>query len=147
MTSLSWAEHLSNLEIVFSLIRDAVLKIKVEKCSFLQERVKYLGHVVSKNGIEADPDKISKVQLWPTPQCVKEVQQFLGLANYYRRFIQNFAKLQPHYTGSLNVPLLHSCGLINANSPLICSASSDPHLQFSATQISLGPSSWTQIQQ
>ena len=65
----------------------------MEKGSFLQERVKYLGHIVSKNGIEADPDKISKVQLWPTPRCVKEVQQFLGLANYYRRFIQNFAKV------------------------------------------------------
>ena len=89
----TFEEHLSNLENVFSRILDAGLKIKVEKCSFLQERVKYLGHIVSKNGIEADPDKISKVQLWPTPQCGKEVQQFLGLANYYRRFIQNFAEV------------------------------------------------------
>ncbi|KAL5479422.1 hypothetical protein EMCRGX_G022942 [Ephydatia muelleri] len=69
------------------------MKIKPAKCFFLRERVQYLGHIVSKDGIEADPDKLRKVQCWPTPQNVREVQQFLGLANYYRRFIRNFAEV------------------------------------------------------
>jgi len=50
-----------------------------------------LGHIVSADGIMPDPHKTSKVEEWPIPSKVQEVQQFLGLANYYRRFIQNFA--------------------------------------------------------
>eukprot|EP00731_Ephydatia_muelleri_P005611 Em0002g1787a len=89
----TFEEHLSNLDSVFARIREAGMKIKPAKCFFLRERVQYLGHIVSKDGIEADPDKLRKVQCWPTPQNVREVQQFLGLANYYRRFIRNFAEV------------------------------------------------------
>ena len=89
----TFEEHLSNLDSVFARIREAGMKIKPAKCFFLRERVQYLGPIVSKDGIEADPDKLRKVQCWPTPQNVREVQQFLGLANYYRRFIRNFAEV------------------------------------------------------
>ena len=89
----TFTEHLSNLGSVFSRIRDAGLKIKPEKCSFLKEKVKYLGHIVSKEGIAADPEKTATVKTWPTPTSTKEVQQFLGLANYYRRFIKDFAQI------------------------------------------------------
>ena len=89
----TFEEHLSNLDSVFARIREAGMKIKPAKCVFLREKVQYLGHIVSKDGIEADPDKLRKVQCWPTPRNVREVQQFLGLANYYRRFIRNFAEV------------------------------------------------------
>ena len=55
--------------------------------------MKYLGHIVENGTIHVNLDKVAAVQTWPAPTCVKEVQQFLGLANYYHEFIKNFAKL------------------------------------------------------
>ena len=65
--------------------RQAGLKLHPRKCHLLQHKVTYLGHVVSAQGIAPDPDKTDRVNLWPIPQSAKEVQQFLGLANYYRQ--------------------------------------------------------------
>ena len=78
-------EHLSNLQEVFERVRRARLKVKPSKCSFLQERVSYLGHEVSREGVATDPAKINQVAHWPVPQSTKDVQKFLGLASYYRR--------------------------------------------------------------
>ena len=89
----NFEDHLYNLELVFDRIKEAGLKVQPTKCSFFKEQVKYLGHIVSKHGIATDPDKTTKVQSWPVPQSIREVQQFLGLANYYRRFIENFASI------------------------------------------------------
>ena len=89
----TFQEHITNMEQVFARIREAGLKIKPDKCFLLREQVRYLGHIVSKNGIEADPEKTTKVKNWPPPLNVREVQQFLGFANYYRRFIKNFAEI------------------------------------------------------
>ena len=55
--------------------------------------MKHLGHIVENGIIRVDLDKVAVVQTWPVPTCVKEVQQFLGLANYYHEFIKNFAEL------------------------------------------------------
>ena len=87
----SFDDHMSNLRTVFERLRQAGLKLHPGKCQFLQQKVYFLGHVVSADGLSPDPNKISKVKEWPTPRTVQEVQQFLGLANYYRRFIHNFA--------------------------------------------------------
>ena len=89
----TFQEHLSNLKLVFERIREAQLKLKSSKCFFLKHKVQYLGYIVSDAGVQPDPAKIEKVATWATPCTTKEVQQFLGFAGYYRRFIQDFAKI------------------------------------------------------
>jgi len=88
-----FTEHLQNLRTVFDRLRQAGLKLKATKCSLLQQKVQYLGHVVSDKGVSVDPTKVEKVQTWPVPKTVQEVRQFLGFCSYYRRFIQNFSQI------------------------------------------------------
>ena len=64
----------------------------MEKCEFGKDSVQFLGHVVSKDGLEMKEDKIKAIKDWPTPTCLKELQSFLGLVNYYRRFISHFSE-------------------------------------------------------
>ena len=86
-------ENISRLESVFKRLEVAGLKLKPSKCTFFQSTIRYLGHVVSEKGISTDPDKVSSVVNWPRPTCVKEVQQFIGFAGFYRRFIEGFSKV------------------------------------------------------
>ena len=72
----------------------ANLRLKPKKCSFLKEEVLYLGHVVSEKGVRPDPAKVEKMRQYPVPTDVTKVRQFLGLASYYRRYIQGFAKIR-----------------------------------------------------
>ena len=91
--SKTFDDHLSHLRQVFDRLRHANLKLKPSKCKFACTKVTYLGHVVSPDGISPDEDKISAVRDFPRPHNIKTVQSFLGLANYYRRFIKDFAKI------------------------------------------------------
>ena len=97
MTSLwfgkNFDDHFNNLSVVLQKLRDANLKVKPAKCMLCQEKITYLGHVVSSEGVTTDPEKTAKVSKWPTQTSVQEVQQFLGLASYYRRFVKNFATI------------------------------------------------------
>ena len=86
-------EHLERLEEVFKRLRQAGLKMKPSKCFLLQKRVRYLGHILSEDGVETDPDKISCIKSWPIPSKVEELRQFLGIATYYRRFVPEFAHI------------------------------------------------------
>ena len=84
-------DHLINLHSVLIRLREANLKLQPPKCIFARKSVNFLGHIISAEGIATDPGKIDKVTTWPTPTCRRDVQQFLGLCNYYRRFIKDFA--------------------------------------------------------
>ena len=84
------ADHLKRLERVFQKLREHGLKIEAEKCQFFQSRVKYLGHVVSAEGVTTDPAKTEAVSQWPTPRTLKDLRSFLGFAPYYRRLVPGF---------------------------------------------------------
>ena len=86
-------EHNANLRKVFDRIRSAGLRLKPKKCDFAQESVEYLGHVVSADGIQTDPEKLRAVHQYPVPTDVRTLRSFLGLASYYRRFVPGFSKI------------------------------------------------------
>jgi predicted aspartyl protease/transposase InsO family protein len=86
-------DHQQHVKEVLQRLRDEKLFCKRSKCHFSQQQVKFLGHVVSDKGISMQQDKVGAVRDWPTPSTKVELQAFLGLANYYRRFIHNFSAI------------------------------------------------------
>ena len=91
--SQTYEEHLNRLESIFKRLQTAGLKLKPSKCKFFRRSIKYLGHIVSSDGVGTDPDKTSCIEEWPIPTTVKQVQSFLGFVGYYRRFIKGFSKI------------------------------------------------------
>uniref|UniRef100_A0AAQ4NQI8 Reverse transcriptase/retrotransposon-derived protein RNase H-like domain-containing protein n=1 Tax=Gasterosteus aculeatus aculeatus TaxID=481459 RepID=A0AAQ4NQI8_GASAC len=87
------AQHLQRLDVVLARLKQERLKAKLSKCTFFQPEVRYLGHIISANGVATDPSKIEAVAKWQPPQTVSELRSFLGFASYYRRFVEGFATL------------------------------------------------------
>jgi len=91
--SQTFEQHLHRLESILIKLKEAGLKLKPVKCSFLQTQVKFLGHVVSADGVAPDPLKVQAVATFPRPQNLEELRRFLGMASYFRKFIRNFASV------------------------------------------------------
>lgn len=89
--SATYEEHIQHLAQVFELLSKDQWLVKLSKCKFTRQSIAYLGHVVSANGVSTDPSKIEVVSSWPIPKDIKELHSFLGLAGYYRKFVQHFA--------------------------------------------------------
>ncbi|KRX79010.1 Retrovirus-related Pol polyprotein from transposon 17.6 [Trichinella sp. T6] len=86
-------EHTARLQEVLDRLRKVGLKVKPEKCQLMKRKVAYLGHIISEKGIATDPSKTRAVKEWQAPSCVSELRQFLGLASYYRKFVNGFASI------------------------------------------------------
>jgi hypothetical protein len=86
-------EHEQHLRMVLQVLREHQLFSKLSKCSFFQNRIHYLGHIISEEGIAIDPEKIEVVKGWATPKNVTKVRSFMGLAGYCRRFIAGFSRI------------------------------------------------------
>ena len=86
-------EHAEHLRIVLQRLREHKLYAKFSKCDFWLREVQFLGHIVLEKGISVDPREIQDVLNWKAPTSVSEIQSFLGLAGYYRRFVPDFSKI------------------------------------------------------
>lgn len=86
-------EHKAHLRQVFGILRKHKLFVKLDKCSFGVKSVDFFGHRISEEGVEMQKPLVDAILEWPNPYNIKEVQSFLGLANYYRRFIQGYARI------------------------------------------------------
>lgn len=86
-------ETLGRLETVLQRLQKENLKVKPAKCQMLHRKLRYLGHLVSEDGVAPDPGKLSAIRDWPRPSDARDVRKFLGLAGYYRRFVPQFAKV------------------------------------------------------
>ena len=86
-------QHLEHLEIVFSHLWEAGLKMKHSKCDFFKSEIHYLGHLISPEGISLLPNKLDSIRHMSVPNSAKEIKQFLGLTGYYRKFVPRFAHI------------------------------------------------------
>ncbi|XP_027915840.1 uncharacterized protein LOC114175300 [Vigna unguiculata] len=86
-------EHAKHLRLVLSILREKQLYAKLSKCEFWMDEVQFLGHVISAQGIVVDPTKVDAVAKWESLKSATEIRSFVGLAGYYKRFIEGFSKI------------------------------------------------------
>ena len=91
--SKSFEEHLNQLAEVLERFQNAGLKLTPRKCNFFQREVRFLGYLISKEGVQPHPDNISKIKDWPIPTNVTDVRSILGMGNYYRHFIKGYSEI------------------------------------------------------
>jgi hypothetical protein len=99
--SISEEEHEEHLRLTLQKLREHRLYAKLSKCEFWMKQVTFLGHVILKGGISVDPSKVQDVLSWKAPTSIGDIHSFLGLAGYYRRFLEGFSKISKPMTGLL----------------------------------------------
>jgi len=99
VTGSTLEQHLQNLEKVLERLESAGLRLNLEKCFFLQPNLEYLGHTIDKDGVHPTQEKVQAIKEAPQPRSVSALRSFLGLVNYYSKFLPNLsAKLAPLYS-------------------------------------------------
>ena len=97
----SWEDHLQHLRTVLATLVQHEFTANLKRCNFGQQEIEYLGHIISTKGLAMDTRKIEAVLQWPLPKSVKSLRGFLGLAGYYRRFIEGYGKIARPLTNLL----------------------------------------------
>lgn len=110
--SSSLQEHIDSLRKIFKTLRDANLKVQLDKCEFLKHETEYLGHIISDKGVQPNPKKIEAVKMFPIPKTQHQIRQFLGLVGYYRKFIKSFSEIAKPLTNKLKLK-----AKVNINDP------------------------------
>jgi len=87
------AEHFQHLEDVFLKLRNAGLRVKITKCDFFRDKIQFLGHTISKDGVQVDVTKEDQINSFPRPENKRDIKRFLGFFGYYRSFVVNYAKV------------------------------------------------------
>lgn len=130
--STSLQEHTNRLRKIFQRLRESNFKIQLDKSEFLKHNVNYLGHIITPNGIEPNPDKIRAVKDFPIPTTPKEIKSFLGLTGYYRKFIKDFAKISKPMTNCLkkDSKVIHTKEFVKAFNHLKNLLINSPVLQY-----------------
>jgi hypothetical protein len=105
--SKTWKEHINQIGQVLSILEKNQFYAKMSKCTFGKEEVEYLSHIISKNGVKVDPNKIKAIPERPRPKSISKLRGFLGLAGYYRRFVKNYAHLTAPLTNLLKKNSFH----------------------------------------
>ncbi|GAX76489.1 hypothetical protein CEUSTIGMA_g3934.t1 [Chlamydomonas eustigma] len=125
-------EHVKHVEMTLKLLHDAKLLVKLRKCHFFQPEIKFLGHILSARGVQADPQKLKAVKEWQNPKHRKELLQFLGLCNYFRKHVPQFSRIAaPLYHLTKNtVPWSFDSVYQNAFSQLKQALSNPPVLAY-----------------
>ncbi len=93
-------DHITHLNAVFELLEQEGLKLKLSKCNFFKTKIEYLGHIITVDGFRPDEKKVIAIKNYPEPQNVKQLLSFLGLVNYYRKFIREYAESAHYLTES-----------------------------------------------
>ncbi|KAK3510494.1 hypothetical protein QTP70_009151 [Hemibagrus guttatus] len=99
--SASMEDHVRHVREVLARLQQHHLYVKLEKCEFHRSTVTFLGYMISRQGVEMDMGKVRVVTKWPVPVTVRELQRFLGFANFYRRFIRNYSSVAGPLTSLL----------------------------------------------
>ncbi|CAI7777653.1 unnamed protein product, partial [Closterium sp. NIES-53] len=144
-------QHLEDLEAVFTVLDKHRLLTKGSKCEFFQDRLEFLGHVISEAGVEIDPKKLDTVKAWHPPTNITELQSFLGFVNYVRRFVSDMARLTAPLTDLLRKGVTFTWGekehaAFSTLKHVLCSPPvlriADPHRPFEvvtdASDIAIG---------
>jgi hypothetical protein len=93
MYSKNWEDHVRHVDKVLQLLREQQLSAKPSKCFYGVKEVKYLGHIVSHEGVKVDPNNIKAMMDWPIPKTLKNLRGFLGLTGYYSKFVRNYGRI------------------------------------------------------
>lgn len=128
----TFEEHNKNLVYVMNRLKENNLQLKISKCNFYAKKFDYLGFVISESGISANPKKMESIKNFSVPKNVKQVQSFLGILNYYRRFIRNFAKMAKPLTTlcKQDIPFIWTANTQNAFDTLKKALIEDVVLKF-----------------